>query len=151
MKKIDIGQTVQIIANLGVIAGIVFLGIELQQNNALLGAQARTSRAQLRIDGLQALQSNQALLHALLNQREGQPLTPTEQFLLEIDAMRVLFAWQYVYGEYQAELIDEDDIPIENWRWIFSLRPELKSAWQDPARIGLRPDFVQWMEANVIE
>jgi hypothetical protein len=41
MKKIDLGQTVQILANLGVIAGIVFLGIELQQNNALLGAQAR--------------------------------------------------------------------------------------------------------------
>ena len=38
MKKPDLGQTITIFANLGVIAGIVFLGIELQQNNELLTA-----------------------------------------------------------------------------------------------------------------
>ena len=32
-KKIDLGQIITICANIGVIAGIVFLGIELQQNN----------------------------------------------------------------------------------------------------------------------
>jgi len=32
MKKIDLGQTIQTLANLGVIAGIVFLAMELQQN-----------------------------------------------------------------------------------------------------------------------
>jgi hypothetical protein len=31
MTKINVGQAIQILANLGVIAGIVFLGIELQQ------------------------------------------------------------------------------------------------------------------------
>ena len=36
MKKLDLGQTVTILANLGVIAGIVFLAYELRQNNALL-------------------------------------------------------------------------------------------------------------------
>lgn len=32
MKKIDLGQTVSILANIGVIAGIVFLGVEIRQN-----------------------------------------------------------------------------------------------------------------------
>ena len=45
MKKIDLAQAVTILANVGVIAGIVFLGIELQQNNALLTADARRNRA----------------------------------------------------------------------------------------------------------
>jgi hypothetical protein len=31
MKKIDLGQTIAIFANIGVIAGIVFLSVELQQ------------------------------------------------------------------------------------------------------------------------
>ena len=32
MKKMDLGQTLQILANFGVIAGIVFLAIEIRQN-----------------------------------------------------------------------------------------------------------------------
>ena len=40
MKKLDLGQTVSILANLGVIAGIVFLGIEIRQNNYLLETQS---------------------------------------------------------------------------------------------------------------
>ncbi len=41
MKKIDLGQTITILANVGVIAGIVFLAVELRQNNTLMAAQAR--------------------------------------------------------------------------------------------------------------
>ncbi len=33
MKNIDLGQTLTILANVGVIAGIVFLGIEVRQNS----------------------------------------------------------------------------------------------------------------------
>ena len=40
MKKLDLGQTVGILANLGVIAGILFLAIELRQNNQLLRVEA---------------------------------------------------------------------------------------------------------------
>ncbi len=38
MNKINLGQTITILANLGVIAGIVFLGLELRQNNELVVA-----------------------------------------------------------------------------------------------------------------
>jgi len=44
LKKIELGQTITILANFGVIAGIVFLGIELQQNNDLMEAQARYTK-----------------------------------------------------------------------------------------------------------
>jgi hypothetical protein len=36
MQKIDFGQSIGILAKLGVIAGIVFLALELQQNNEVL-------------------------------------------------------------------------------------------------------------------
>ncbi len=35
MKKIDLGQTISILANFGVIAGIVFLGLEIRQSTAV--------------------------------------------------------------------------------------------------------------------
>ena len=37
MKKIDLGQAVSILANVGVLAGILFLAVELRQNNELYG------------------------------------------------------------------------------------------------------------------
>ncbi len=40
MKNIDLGQMIQILANVGVIAGIVFLGYEMRQNTATATAQA---------------------------------------------------------------------------------------------------------------
>ena len=42
MKKLELGQTITILANVGVIAGIVFLAIEPRQNNELLGVQIRS-------------------------------------------------------------------------------------------------------------
>ncbi len=41
MKKIDLGQTITILANVGVVAGIVFLAVELRQNNEFMAADAR--------------------------------------------------------------------------------------------------------------
>jgi hypothetical protein len=35
MKKIDVGQAIAVLANIGVIAGIVFLAIEIRQDNAM--------------------------------------------------------------------------------------------------------------------
>ena len=41
MKKIDVGQTMSVVANFGVLIGIVFLVIELRQNNQLRENEAR--------------------------------------------------------------------------------------------------------------
>jgi len=38
LRKIDLGHTAGILANLGVVAGIIFLGLELRQNDDLMAA-----------------------------------------------------------------------------------------------------------------
>ena len=40
MKKVDLGQAIVIFANIGVIAGIVFLAFEIQQNTTQMRAEA---------------------------------------------------------------------------------------------------------------
>ena len=42
MKKIDLGQTISILANVGVVVGIIFLAVEIRDNNI----QARISATQ---------------------------------------------------------------------------------------------------------
>ncbi len=39
MKKIDLGQIITILANVGVVIGLVFLTLEIRQNNAQMRAQ----------------------------------------------------------------------------------------------------------------
>jgi hypothetical protein len=150
MNKINLGQAVQLLANVSVIVGIVFLAMQLQQNSALLVAQARATRAQVRLDGLQDALSNPELLQAVFKQLNGQPVTDMEEFLLFIDANRSFVSWQFVYGEFREGLIESDDVPVENWRNVFRVR-DLQRFWQQKETLGLRPDFVQWMEENVVE
>jgi len=45
MKRIDLGQTITIVANIGVIAGIVFLGYEVRQTQTAMQSQAFQARA----------------------------------------------------------------------------------------------------------
>ena len=52
MKRIDVGQAVNTLANIGVIAGIVFLAIEIRQNQALLDEGNRISQRTLEISSL---------------------------------------------------------------------------------------------------
>ena len=151
MGKINLGQAVQTLANLSVIVGIVFLALQLRQNNALLAAQARATRAQVRIDGVGLILNNPELLQAGFKQLNGQPLTEMEEFMLYLDAQRSFASWQYVYGEFREGLIESADVPVENWRNLFKRRSALQNAWRQKGVLGLRPDFVQWMDENVVE
>ena len=76
MNKIDLGQTITILANVGVIAGIVFLGIELQQNNELLSSQIRSTRVENRLSLVDRLFDNLEVIE-LLGKEESE-LTGTE-------------------------------------------------------------------------
>ena len=46
MKKIDLGQTVNTLANVGVIGGLIFLGFEMQQNTNIARAAAYRENVQ---------------------------------------------------------------------------------------------------------
>ena len=47
MKKIDFGQSIGILANIGVIAGIVFLGIEIRDSTRATQAASIQSASEL--------------------------------------------------------------------------------------------------------
>ena len=66
MKKIDLGQTINILANVGVIAGIVFLAFELQQNNELLGAQIQAYRFETYRGFANGIQANTTLFRSAI-------------------------------------------------------------------------------------
>jgi hypothetical protein len=157
LKKLDLGQSITILANLGVIAGIVFLGFELQQNNQLLTAQARSTRLAVRLDEHLLPVRNENLANVLIKHRHGEELTEYEEVVLSRYMETNIVIYQNVFTEYRRGLIDENTIPVEAWSTQFSGRslsipghwPNLSDYWEE-RKFGYDPDFVAWMEANVI-
>jgi hypothetical protein len=103
MKKIDLGQTIQLLANVGVVGGLIFVGLQLRQDRELAAiegvaiAQAsRTSWAALISDG-----DNSQVWFRGLN---GDPLSPAEQ--VEFEALAVAFEMNSFGTWYRATQLD---------------------------------------------
>ena len=152
MKKIDLGQTITILANIGVIAGIAFLGLELSQNNDLLAAQARYN---LRVQRAEAnkLLMEPHIMDVLQKHSERVDMTPAEESVVGLQALYLLEMWEWQYGEYEAGMLDSDELPVGAWRLWFHEEAELavpiREAWER-RRDVISPNFAQFMEENVV-
>jgi hypothetical protein len=78
MKKIDAGQTISILANLGVIAGIIFLAVELRQNTTATQLMASGSASAYIRDLNNMLAENGELAALIIKADESDSLSRTE-------------------------------------------------------------------------
>ena len=152
MKRLDLGQSMTILANVGVIAGIVFLGIELQQNNELLAAQARKDQLDARAVTLESITENSELALLSFKLENGDELTPLEQHRFEAWATNVFISWEWQYDEYQAGTLGGDDVPSGGWSNRAQRWPQLREVWlnrKSEGRVSLKPDFDRYVDENI--
>lgn len=83
-----------------------------------------------------------ALVSAIVRDQNLDPLTAEEERYL-----RVLLAWQ---GEFEQGHFTESDIPVENWRYLIRRFPAMANLWQARGMFSYQPDFVQFMEENIV-
>jgi len=151
LKKLDLGQTISIVANFGVIAGIVFLGIELRQNNEYLAAQASLAQFSIERDRRSRFIDNTNGINELLvKQFAGQPLTPAESLRLDMLSNEILDSWRWQFREYQAGRLPIASLDLELWRDQLAQIPALREQFEND-RDESGQDFVQFMEENVID
>ena len=151
MKKLDVGQVITILANVGVIAGIVFLAFELQQNNDLLKEQVRSGI----VSGIGA--SNAALYEntgglasILFAATRGDGITEEESFRLERFADQNLVLWQSAFRAYQDRMIEYSDLNPVGWSSVFNdLIPGMPEYFEQN-RSSFDQGFVEWMEENIV-
>ncbi len=115
MKRLDFAQTVGLLANLGVIAGIVFLGVELNQNNDFLAAQARYNLRVQRTHALAAADSPY-VLEAVLKYGSGANAAPDEIAIAQTLAVRLIGLWEWQYNQYRAGMLQLEQLPVGAWR-----------------------------------
>ncbi len=149
MKKLNLGQTINTLANIGVIAGIAFLAFELQQNNELLAADASFNRFDLERGRRERLMENRGGVGEIaFKKRNDQPLDDFEQWRHSVLVSDHLESLRWQFREVQAGRLAEGSIDLMAWRAVWRNNPELGDRIYREREI-LEPDFVGFVEANI--
>jgi hypothetical protein len=152
MKKIDVAQTLSILANLGVIAGIIFLGFELRQNNTLMASQSRANQT----EQVLALQSevflNADLAEIIYKASMSEPRTGADQLRLLALQPKMILGMQFQFEELRNGTLDR--VNVAAWRAIYrgefaTVPVPIDKGWDDLKDV-LRPEFREFFEANVL-
>lgn len=148
----DLGQIVTIGANVGVIAGLIFLAMELRQNNKFLAAQARYSLRQYRSDIADSLMLPH-VLEATHKWARGEEITAEEKSTGLMVAIKIVELWEWQYGEYAAGLLKKKELPIGAWKlWFHNQGPfpvPIQETYEMRKAV-LNVEFVQFFEDNVL-
>jgi len=158
MKKIELGQTMTILANVGVIVGIIFLAVELSQNNELLASQARLAQNERLTDTFNDMIQSPEFAETMAKASSGDELSPREAVQLRAFHSRQFRSWQWQF--FERELGSLQSIPIDSWRNVVRGRTsfrassgtELDADWAaswEANKPVLESQFVEFMDANV--
>jgi len=156
MNKSNLNDWLAPIANIAVIAGIVFLGIEVRQNNQLLRAEAVSALLDTRMILNQEVFSNKSVAELLAKNRRNEPLTDVELIRLQAGFSRMLMGWQRDYFLFQEGILSEDYIRTNLPVMKGTLSPkELESythidLWDEGWKLLAAPDFKEFIEACVL-
>ena len=148
MKKIDLGQTIGILANVGVLMGILLLVYELNQNRVMMEAQVRGAISDKLVELLIEQSSSPAVLAAELRAMNGDALTEVEA--RQVRLLREAY-WRYrenVSYQYRKGLYEEDEYLAqrEAWRNELNVSDYHRELWCISAD-QRSPDFVAEINA----
>lgn len=138
-----------VLANIGVIAGIVFLGLELRQNNELLALQSE-SENRARVNSMVEIVINNPDLSELMAKAPSE-LTQVEGDRLRALGIRMLLNFEDVFIDFGRGLVSSEEA-IRRLRTVWCrerLNYGAPLAWES-YRPRADPEFVQWFESNVI-
>jgi len=153
MKRLDLGQTITILANLGVIAGIALLAVELGQNNDLLSTQVRSERSVRATAFTEEIFRNSELAGVLAKASDDVALNRPEQLQLDAFILRALRIWEWQYREFLAGTITEAELGIAIKRGLFrgdEFLTGIDVFWSREKERYFPADFIQWMEEEVV-
>ena len=143
MKKLDLGQTLQLLGNLGIVVGILLLVYELSQNSEMMRAQTRNELSQGLIEILMGISGDDESASIVLRGDRGEELTEIESARYENMTISQLRYHENVYYQYRNGLYDETEYLAqrEMWRTNVFAQKGLAELFCD-LRHGFSPEFV---------
>jgi len=130
MEKLRLQDWLTLTANLAVIGSIVFLGIELRQNNSLLRQEAENVYFNNRVVLSEALMQDGGLAAIYVKVTRGEELDDVEALRIDRYYRRLYrgFEWEYLQSreglldlrqnDQWATMINENEYSRDVWRWF---------------------------------
>ena len=139
IEKINTWLT--LLANVGVLIGIVFLALEIQQNTEIVKAQTRDTVTQKQVEWLRDIGTDPLAIELLGRGMRGN-LKPDEELAYSLITQSNLRMWENEYYQYKIGLFDDAEFQprIKRWKSIMSLSPGRKQVW-DTVRHGYSTEF----------
>jgi hypothetical protein len=117
LKKIDFGQTLHLLGNLGVIVGILLLVYELNQNREMMKAQTRNEMSQGLIHLFLEFSNDTETASIWRRGRAGEDLTEDEQTRFSLMTFSELRHHENVHYQYRNGLYDQTEYLAQRKAW----------------------------------
>ncbi len=131
------------------IAGILLLAYELNQNRQMMEAQTRHELSSSIADQLLVIAANPELNDFIYRAETGEPLSGADQSRYWSYAFARLRYWEDVHYQYRAGLFDENEFVAQRESWRQVLRqPGLRQFWGQ-FRSNFSPEFAADVDALV--
>ena len=141
---------ITLVANVGVLAGIVFLAFEIRQNNELLSVQASYAQFNIvRERRTRLIENVGGLADLVTRQTNGEELSETDFQRLLLNWLDIVDSWEWQYRENRAGRLPDDVMNIEDWQIALRLYPALREQYErtKPRR---DQDFLRFMDERVL-
>jgi hypothetical protein len=152
LKKITVSHFMTVLTNLGVIAGILFLAFELQQNSESLDLQVRLDRESVQRQGIRNRLEYPEVVDATAKAMRGESLSVEDEIRLGDLNRGALTDWRFGYMQMRDGVLELEAIPINQWRQYFhEIAPRMPQSWEE-YKLGIPHDteFIEWFEENIV-
>ena len=134
-------------SNIAVLIGVVFIALEIRQNNDLMAAEARFNKVSVSREAWQAIAENGDYAGLLVRSHRGEELSETDEYRVTASMMRYLVNMDWMYRELPA------DSPERNYMQqsliSSSTNPLFLRVWAD-RKIWFSPAFVEMVEKEIL-
>ena len=141
-------DNIELVGIAAVVLSLVFVAYEIRQNNELMGADARQVRTSMVIDSWRFGAENGELAEIRVRERNGEELTDVERERVDALVMAIFVGLDWQFKELTANSPEMNQVR-EVQRYNFANKAEYRRVWAD-RKNSFRPEFVQWMDENVV-
>lgn len=151
MKKTDIRQTISVLANVGVLVGILLLVYELAQNRQLMRAQTRHEISQGVIDQFFRLGESAEFSEFSRRGYLGQLESVEEKARYDNLLLARFRYWEDVHFQYRMGLFDDAEFDAAKRGWGRMLIFETSQIYWRTYRADYSPEFVAEIDGIIAE
>ena len=153
MEKIGLGQTVSILANIGVIAGIIFLALELRQNTDAVRANTyQELNAVVQAFNSMFIANPEVSEFFVKTADIDYDLQPEEAMRLRAFISSFYRHADNAYFQYKLGTLTEEQMRSLLVPIILNIqrRPRLRQEWEDGVdRLLLTPELAEYMDREI--